>query len=278
MKGEIKLEVMYFNEKISTWEPLLEHVMINEGNYRAVEFMFKVFRDRSYPIWCPHNDKDRAFCSDVVDRGCHLLSGETTASSSSSGNETEEEDMMTIIKRHKPTRLKRLSSIAKSHDSSSLLAYPPDSDSENEDGMLEKIASTFDHLFSDEGSDENPSDSEGIADVDTKSDSGETETADNDESTDHSVFMMSVKSQNADDDEVDNPVVSDTAVYVTVDCRDHINVNITPTAISVMQEIISDFTSKKANRIHPGSSQTDKSLVLKNFLGPESVAKATAGI
>lgn len=58
-----------------------------------------------------------------------------------------------------------------------------DSDSDNEDGVLEKIASTFDHLFSEDedeaASDDDegpPSDSEGIADVDA--DSGETETAD----------------------------------------------------------------------------------------------------
>lgn len=64
------------------------------------------------------------------------------------------------------------------------MACPGDSDSENEDGVLEKIASTFDHLFSDDeegASDSPPSDSEGIADLDAHSDSGETETADNED-------------------------------------------------------------------------------------------------
>lgn len=40
--GEIKLEVMYYNEKVTSWEPMLEHVMIREGEYRPLEVMFKV--------------------------------------------------------------------------------------------------------------------------------------------------------------------------------------------------------------------------------------------
>ncbi|GBO44652.1 hypothetical protein AVEN_24344-1, partial [Araneus ventricosus] len=34
--GETRLEIMYYREKISTWEPLLEHVLIREGQYRPL--------------------------------------------------------------------------------------------------------------------------------------------------------------------------------------------------------------------------------------------------
>lgn len=74
------------------------------------------------------------------------------------------------------------------------MACPGDSDSENEDGVLEKIASTFDHLFSEDeegASDSPPSDSEGIADLDVHSDSGETETADNEDVFDDAAPVFS---------------------------------------------------------------------------------------
>lgn len=42
MKGEIRLELSYYNEKISTWEPLIEPVMQSENLYRPWEVLIKV--------------------------------------------------------------------------------------------------------------------------------------------------------------------------------------------------------------------------------------------
>ena len=42
MKGEMRLELSYFNEKLSTWEPLIEPVMQSENSYRPWEILVKV--------------------------------------------------------------------------------------------------------------------------------------------------------------------------------------------------------------------------------------------
>ncbi|UYV63296.1 hypothetical protein LAZ67_2003684 [Cordylochernes scorpioides] len=71
-----------------------------------------------------------------------------------------------------------------------MLAYPADSDSENEEGVLEKIASTFGHMFSEDNSEEDEAE-EHVAEV--KSDSGDTETADHSVAEDFPLFGPSGK-------------------------------------------------------------------------------------
>ncbi len=40
--SEIQLEVSYFNEKMAIWEPLIEPVMVTEGNYQPWKVIVKV--------------------------------------------------------------------------------------------------------------------------------------------------------------------------------------------------------------------------------------------
>lgn len=40
--AEFHLKMMFFNEKVSTWEPLIEPVMEKEGVYRPWEVLVKV--------------------------------------------------------------------------------------------------------------------------------------------------------------------------------------------------------------------------------------------
>ncbi|XP_071038592.1 intermembrane lipid transfer protein VPS13A [Parasteatoda tepidariorum] len=272
--GELQLEVMYYNEKATTWEPLLEQVLIQEGQYRPLEIMFKVFRERGHPMVCNGGDE--------LERNTQSLTTTdapaSVCSSDSSGNETEDDGFVTntVIKRKMPMRMKRLSSIAKSRDAVSFVAFPGDSDSDNEDGVLEKIASTFDHLFSDDeegASDEPPSDSEGIADVDAHSDSGETETADNEDVFDEAAPVYSSPHRHHHHEHRTVDAVSETALYLTIDCRDNINVNVTPAAVSVLQDLASEYvcSDSKLQSTLPVSER--KELLLKNALGPEATLK-----
>ncbi|GIY87403.1 vacuolar protein sorting-associated protein 13C [Caerostris extrusa] len=50
--GESRLEFMYYNEKISTWEPLLEHVLIREGQYRPLGNHVQDVPGRAHPMVC----------------------------------------------------------------------------------------------------------------------------------------------------------------------------------------------------------------------------------
>ncbi|KAF8773523.1 Vacuolar protein sorting-associated protein 13C like protein [Argiope bruennichi] len=273
--GETHLEIMYYNEKISTWEPLLEHVLIREGQYRPLEVMFKVFRGRAHPMVCNGSDEleSNAQCLMTTDAAPSVSS-----SLSSSGNESDDDDVMTttVIRRKLPARTKRLSSIAKSRDSASFVAYPGDSDSENEDGVLEKIASTFDHLFSEDeegASDEPPSDSEGIADIDARSDSGETETADNEDVFDDAAPVYTSPHQHHHHEHRSVDALADTALYLTIDCRDTINVNVTPAAISAVQEVLTEFTMPDMRLMKSVAPEEKKELQLKNSLGSEVALK-----
>ncbi len=40
--GEVHFEMLYYNEKLAVWEPLLEPVMDTEDNYRPWEVLIKV--------------------------------------------------------------------------------------------------------------------------------------------------------------------------------------------------------------------------------------------
>ncbi|KAG8198773.1 hypothetical protein JTE90_007083 [Oedothorax gibbosus] len=280
--GELRLELMYYNEMLSTWEPLLEHVLVREGQYRPLEVMFKVFRDRAHPMVCSNEEIESSPLPMVT---TDAASGASSATSS--GNETDEDDVVTttVIRRRVPARTKRLSSIAKMKVSPSFVAC--DSDSDNEDGVLEKIASTFDHLFSEDedeaASDDDegpPSDSEGIADVDA--DSGETETADDegdvfDEgATAHVYDATNPHRHHSHHQHRSVDAVADTALYLTIDCRDTINVNVTPAAVTTLQEVVSEFTSQDVfPSSSPSCTEEAKELVLKNSLGPEATVAIT---
>ncbi|CAL1270146.1 unnamed protein product [Larinioides sclopetarius] len=273
--GETRLEIMYYSEKISTWEPLLEHVLMREGQYRPLEVMFKLFRGRAHPMVCNGSDEPETNAQSLMATDA---APSVSSSVSSSGNESDNDDVMTttVIRRKLPARTKRLSSIAKSRDSASFVAYPGDSDSENEDGVLEKIASTFDHLFSEDeegASDEPPSDSEGIADIDARSDSGETETADNEDVFDDAAPVYTSPHQHHHHEHRSVDALADTALYLTIDCRDTINLNLTPAAISAVQEVLTEFTMPDMRTTKSTSPEDKKELQLKNSLGPEVALK-----
>ncbi|GIY87405.1 vacuolar protein sorting-associated protein 13C [Caerostris extrusa] len=135
----------------------------------------------------------------------------------------------TVIRRKLPARTKRLSSIAKSR--------------EDEEGA----------------SDEPPSDSEGIADIDARSDSGETETADNEDVFDDAAPVYTSPHEHHHHEHRSVDAMSDTALYLTIDCRDTINLNVTPAAIQLCKRFLHVY------------SQEQKELELKNSLGPEVI-------
>ena len=42
LAAEFHLDMMFYNEKLSTWEPLIEPIMEKEGVYRPWEVLVKV--------------------------------------------------------------------------------------------------------------------------------------------------------------------------------------------------------------------------------------------
>ncbi len=64
VSGEMHVEVMYYNEKLAVWDPLLEPVMDTEDNYRPWEVLFKVPRFTQFMS---------PFCAAVETRVLHLV-------------------------------------------------------------------------------------------------------------------------------------------------------------------------------------------------------------
>ncbi|XP_022244299.1 vacuolar protein sorting-associated protein 13C-like [Limulus polyphemus] len=268
LKADLQLEMMYYNEKLSTWEPLVEPVMEVENVYRPWEVTVKLFRERSQPIVCRHESNEKAVLVDVVDGDQVSVLSKALTESSSSEEEVDNESEMTIIKKQH-TRPKRMAS-QKSHDLSSLVGYAPDSDSENEEGLLERITSAFGQLFSGESSDEGQSDSEELGDGEAKSDSGDTEMADASPLDDEPVFLDPGRGADEVDNFQESTASSSLATYIVIDSSDNLNLNITPSAINVVKEVFNSFLNKSKEDRYLIPENMNKPLLLKNFLGPES--------
>ncbi|KAG0431956.1 hypothetical protein HPB47_021270, partial [Ixodes persulcatus] len=191
LTAEAKLEALYYSEERSTWEPLIDPIMERENYYRPWELVIKMFKDRSYPILSAQDSRGSNMLVDMMD-GTEENSHASCGSMTSSDDASEEETEMTVIRKHPAPRAKRALS-QKSRDSSTLVAV--DSDSENDENVLQRIAHAFGHLFSDQSSEGEQSD-EGEGAPDVKSESEETETADNEISTtdDRPVFLGKGKS------------------------------------------------------------------------------------
>lgn len=262
MTADVKLEALYYSEERSTWEPLIEPVLQAENCYRPWELLIKVFRDRSYPILSAQDNRSSNLLLDAVD-GLEGTSTGSCGSVSTSDDASEEETEMTVIRRHPPARPKRALS-HKSRESSTLVAM--DSDSENDENVLQRIAHAFGHLFSDHSSEEEQSDGEATAGV--KSESEETEMADNELSTtdDRPVFL---EKGDAPDSAADNSSRAALATYILVDSRDSLNLNITPTATNIFWKLWNDIQKKEGRPRQLGSPS--EALAIDNLLGPEAL-------
>ncbi|XP_077487985.1 intermembrane lipid transfer protein VPS13A-like isoform X2 [Amblyomma americanum] len=260
---DVKLEASYYSEECSTWEPLIEPVMDAENCYRPWELVIKMFRDRSYPILSTRNGCRSNLLMDAVD----ALDGASTGSggsASTSDDASEDETEMTVIRRHPPARARKALS-HKSRESSTLVAV--DSDSEGDENVLQRIAHAFGHLFSDHSSGDEQSENEAAAEA--KSESEETEMADNELSTteDRPVFL---EKGDTHDGAQDNSCETTLSTYVLVDSRDMLNMNLTSTAVSIFFKLWNDM-QKKHEAPSRQLAASQESLAIDNLLGPEAL-------
>lgn len=264
LTAEVKFEALYYSEERCTWEPLIDPVMQYENHYRPWELVIKMFRSRSYPILSAKDSRHSNLLVDFMD-GTDAGSVASCGSATSSDDASEEETEMTVIRRHPTIRPKRALS-QKSRDSSTLVAV--DSDSENEENVLQRIAHAFGHLFSDHSSEGEQSEGDGEADV--KSDSEETEAADNEVSVtdDHPVFVVKEDTLDSSCHGLSNAAL---ATYVLVDSRDDLNVNITPTLTGIISRLTNDIKKQKSGHMITEPDAFAAPLVINNLLGPEAL-------
>ncbi|XP_033739373.1 vacuolar protein sorting-associated protein 13C-like [Pecten maximus] len=109
MNAEMKLQVDYFNEKLSVWEPLVEPVSEKEGIYRPWEVVIKVIRGRSYPM--TFNYVQEGFnMEECLRNDVQQLLHNSRRRSSSSESETDESTEMTVLRPKLPRKRSRIAS------------------------------------------------------------------------------------------------------------------------------------------------------------------------
>lgn len=243
---DLPVEMLYYNDRMSVWEPLIEPVMIKEDSYRAWEVSFQFVRAESLPLSCRSVDL-KLSKEDAVDGQIHEFWAKHQSRSdadSSSESETDSETEMTVIK-SKTNRTAQLSSHGSYDSMSHHSSIQGESDSEPE--IMNTISNQLRCILSSDSSD-------GDADDDDAMDAG-----------DHPVFLtakgpVSVVPESVTYDEIDSVETFKKSKrlcnYLIVNSQDQLLINVTPCAIDVVTEFYEtlgkkDFKSVKSVRDLP---------------------------
>ncbi|KAL3882618.1 hypothetical protein ACJMK2_028943 [Sinanodonta woodiana] len=252
LKAELHVDVCYYNERLSTWEPFIEPVMEEEGSYQPWELVIQLFQAESYPIVCSYDDNGLDAPDGIQNEVEQMINKKYCHTSSSEVDEDEQADSpgeMTIIRPKVQKRRIRIAS-DKSYDSASLhSSIQGESDSEG-DSVINSIANNLGGIFTSDSSD---------ADI--------SETDDNDDifdpSLDKPIFLtprgpirFSVGPEEFD--EVDGPQTviepqedqKNTCNYIIFSSRDKLLLNITPHAINVLKDFIESLTKPESSTLH----------------------------
>ena len=127
---EFTIQANYFNENLQAWEPVIDPVVIDEKEYKPWDVLIKIFQDKSLPML------------GVVDHKSKNHSGEKKKNTpTTTEDEDSGEDMMYL------EPINPLHNRNNRRVKTSLSTFLDDSDSENEDGAMEKLAAAISDLF-----------------------------------------------------------------------------------------------------------------------------------
>ncbi|KAG8309675.1 hypothetical protein J6590_078971 [Homalodisca vitripennis] len=269
MQGEVQLQVSYYNANVGAWEPLVEPQVEVENVYRPWEVMFKVFQAKAYPL-SSRLDHEVLEGERPLHKPPTRIVGERVGGDQESETSADEQEpeaaAMTFIRRRETDSHRKTM-----HESVSMVGYPADSDSENEEGVMEKLACAIGHLFTGDSSDGEASESEESSGAEP---SGETEGASEMESMsvqgtvvdrdERAVFLK--KRSNSVDSGLEAESVDRLATYLMIESRDRLELTVTPVALGVLADLVAAFTRQS----HPSLHKLPGSLSLVNDLAPYS--------
>ncbi|XP_021923386.1 vacuolar protein sorting-associated protein 13A-like isoform X4 [Zootermopsis nevadensis] len=270
MKAEIQMQASYYNDRVGAWEPLIEPCVEEENVYRPWEVLVKVFHAKAFPISSrlDHDMETETDHSRVKIE--HRTQDRKAEESETSADETEPENGMTFIRRHNVESLLALKRNA--NENVSLIGYPDDSDSENEEGVLEKLAGAIGHLFTGDSSDGEGSESEDSSGAEP---SVETEEASEITMSCGSTVIgkderaIFLKKQN---DSIDSGLETEApdrlATYIMMDARDQLNITLTPAGMQVLHDLAIAFTHSIPDIPSAAFHGLEAPLSLQNDLGP----------
>lgn len=128
----ITLQANYFNENSQSWEPLIDPVVVGENDYKPWEVMLRIFQDKSFPMMDTNEHKTKI----KPVRKTRNSRSVTTTEDEDSGEDMMYLEPLNTINNGNSRRVK-----------TSLSTFLDDSDSENEDGTMEKLAAAISDLF-----------------------------------------------------------------------------------------------------------------------------------
>ncbi|GFG28735.1 hypothetical protein Cfor_06015 [Coptotermes formosanus] len=270
MKAEIRLQASYYNDRVGAWEPLIEPCVEEENVYRPWETLVKVFQAKAFPISSRLDHETGTETDNSRVKIAHRSLGRKAEESETSADETEPENGMTFIRRHNIEAshvLKRTT-----HENVSLIGYPDDSDSENEEEVLEKLAGAMGHLFTGDSSEGEASESE-----DSSGAEPSVETEEASEITmscgstvigrdERAVFLK--KQNDSMDSGLETEAPDQLATYIMMNARDRLNITLTPAALQVLHNLATAFTRRSPDIPAAAFHGLEAPLSLQNDLGP----------
>ncbi|BET01399.1 Vacuolar protein sorting-associated protein [Nesidiocoris tenuis] len=283
LKGSLQMQSSYYNCEVGAWEPLLEPCVEDEGVYRPLEMQVKVFRAKAYLIQhrlSPEemNEKDlRTTTSSKVSksRSFTKVAGSEESETSADEQDVETGSMMFIRRqqnKNEPGKIK--------YESTSMVSYPEDSDSENEEGVMEKLANAISHLFTGDSSEGEASDSndssgaEPSPDTDDGSELESMASAVNGPAGKDARHILVKKHSDSVDSGLEAEGVDKVSTYVMIDFKDRVELTVTPQCLAVIGKLHAAFTTIV-------TTLSDNSVTLTNDVTPSSsvtlLSKAESG-
>ncbi|KAE8750070.1 hypothetical protein FOCC_FOCC003194, partial [Frankliniella occidentalis] len=253
LRAELQLQASYVNGDLGLWEPLIEPVVEAENVFRPWELHVRLFRAKAFPISSrldtpPEGEGSgpRRTSSRKRSAASHQLQPDD---SQTSGEETEPEHSMTFIRRPRSDcgqdgQVKESVSLASHHD---------DSDSEDEDGVMEKLAGAIGYLFSGDSSDGEASESDESDSI--AEPSGATEEASEMETPsamstvigqqERAVFLT--KQSDSVDSGLEAEPVERHSNYLLIQAKDRLELTVTPAALRAVERLRASFNLDPVN-------------------------------
>ncbi|KAF5273457.1 hypothetical protein FQA39_LY07474 [Lamprigera yunnana] len=230
---EFTFQINYYNEGLQVWEPLLDPVVANKNNFVPWDIMVKVFQDKALPILNTAENKNKKEI------------GKTRKASPSPSSTEDDESKNDMVYLQPP---KVYHNFNNKGIKTSLSTFLDETDSENEDGAMEKLASAISDLFTGDWNESEESDYDHSSDAE-------------DESEDN----LDCKVQSA------RPSVElskrfKKSTYFLIDAKETLNITTTPAFFKILNEIITVYSSKTLSIV----SNTN-SISFVNDVGPKTV-------
>ncbi|CAB3254271.1 unnamed protein product [Arctia plantaginis] len=276
-----------YNEKVDAWEPLIEPVVQHENVYRPWEMTATLFQSKAYPMSARldstiqhETEADSSIASDQSRKSKKRNGYE----SETSADECDTDNEMTFIRNPNGRENKHYNvDFSAGHMSFLGLLEADESDSENESGLMDKLATAIGHLFTDdssaeEGSNDEDSSAPENSEVEIGSDHEDNEKAvtftegeakSKKEAEHKTVTLQDPVREDSVDSGLDiESFVDKTCTYIAIEARDMFNVTITPAGAKSVLDLAAACTDRTAAVTAIVTSESG--LLLVNDIGPGS--------